>query len=1567
MAAPTGDVPDNKQIYHVSRNAGENWLDLAWLLEFSDADIQGFDREKDLKKKCMKMLTAWRRRMGDDGTVSVLKEALVEAGVKNIADKLDFYRAQPSFPRVMNYSDNQQISEQQQQDQTEIQIGNTSQSGQPVNWQGRAEIAMAALQGKRVSGSTGVSNLPWPTTATPTSTRLDFGEGMLRFNPKIHGKQISFGSNGTVAQSHDSFTDGICFSSEPIKVHKKTNLKIIDSQVFHESMRFGFTCRNPDTLSVEELPPHSYPTLAQQPGPEFWVKPLPASLAHYGCVVTFTLEECGDVTFAADGEDKGLFFSGVDVSKPLWAVVDIHGSTVAVQFVGEEAASEAFDKRIHEGDQVQMWVEDMDTLRDMQDNRCEFSSDMEKAIQQVGIAVHVDKDENVHVFFPSINRRWAMSPAALRKVDRPDIRSTTIIGGDYVKVTADLEKLKKVQEEKHFWEDGMEKIPGKIGRAVGSAVGPHGELKVKVAGEKTDMMLFDPQVVQKTENQGDMCAQGLHHLTKGLSKVCVKCLQCTAKGKGCSMKGKPLRPPGSCCGCAKDDSGCADCGLCRSCAGEKSEEENMRSRVERLLRPLKGTLKDFVGLKAWLEELNLEEAEPNEHGLKRGDEVEVNVDKDTFQRLQLENGVPWNDDMVKVIGERGTIAGSLLGNHVAVQFQNDTMEIISSCCLTKVTCKTQDKQRALKEGDLVRLMKDENKLKMLQIGHGDYTDSMKYCLGKTGCVKKVVHTQKQHAVQVDFSFMPVPWWFNPKALTEVSSDEQVLQESVHQLNKGDCVKVAVDPETFSANQLGHGGPVDPVSRAMETAGVIHHFDIDGDAFICFKTGLRFLINPTSLVKVNPDDYQEEDSSELKEDEWVKIEADKVKIKQAQKETVPWNAGYYAAAGKIGVVRKKFSSDKILHVHIPSASATFPLNVSLVKRASLADIQKHFGQSRDSEFARGDLVKISVSLEELRNLQQGHGGYKPLMEKVMTEAGSVSFLDHEGDIHVRFGRERLCFNPSALTKVVPIEDKLYVGDLVQIESDPERLKTLQTPAEHGKYVEEMAMLCGKTGRLLNFVDSKKVRVKVQGRAWIFNPDLLRKIGNPRTAAADWRSATICARDKHNWSLGRRMVCVVCGECTEEGKLCNTRGRTSRIPGSVTGCGDGKAGCDDCGACSTCAGIEEEEDLLKSDRLQKVIKKTIEAKLKEEAEKRIAVDEAKTVVEKHRHSESGGQEEEGTQREKQLEMLALLDRMTQVIELIRKGNNSNEEMNNALIQHIKIPVFQTNLALKKRLGDHLANIGAAEVLMEYRSSLSAQANQCGGSEAEVLYECLSNVYAVINNCAHASDYFSHTLSRSGLLQMTVQDLACHYDMKKSDVNEGRMQQLVTTLRNCARMPENKDYLRDIGVLDLLKKHLSNENLYLKEVTLSCLARIVNDDELGTIQLQAEDTEFFMDTFKKAVDHDSHATDFAVMSMSAKDFISDLLALTRHDGNKHAFVEKGVISPLIQLIESGDDKEEECAVLCVQRFASVDSIRDTIVNETRVDEVLRALLTKDTAFAVQVAARKTLRCLGKEPAIS
>jgi len=50
--------------------------------------------------------------------------------------------------------------------------------------------------------------------------------------------------------------------------------------------------------------------------------------------VYYYVNSAGDVHFGINGEEKGIFMSGVDTRGTLWALIDIYGNSTAIEFVG---------------------------------------------------------------------------------------------------------------------------------------------------------------------------------------------------------------------------------------------------------------------------------------------------------------------------------------------------------------------------------------------------------------------------------------------------------------------------------------------------------------------------------------------------------------------------------------------------------------------------------------------------------------------------------------------------------------------------------------------------------------------------------------------------------------------------------------------------------------------------------------------------------------------------------------------------------------------------------------------------------------------------------------------------------------------------------------------------------------------------------------------------------------------------------------------------------------------------------------------------------------------------------
>lgn len=99
------------------------------------------------------------------------------------------------------------------------------------------------------------------------------------------------------------------------------------------ALRLGFTCKDPSRINPDTLPKYACPDLVSQSG--FWAKALPEELSNEGTVIAFWVDKKGRVFYRINNSSPMLFFSGVHVSEPLWALIDIYGLTRGVQLLGK--------------------------------------------------------------------------------------------------------------------------------------------------------------------------------------------------------------------------------------------------------------------------------------------------------------------------------------------------------------------------------------------------------------------------------------------------------------------------------------------------------------------------------------------------------------------------------------------------------------------------------------------------------------------------------------------------------------------------------------------------------------------------------------------------------------------------------------------------------------------------------------------------------------------------------------------------------------------------------------------------------------------------------------------------------------------------------------------------------------------------------------------------------------------------------------------------------------------------------------------------------------------------------
>ena len=121
------------------------------------------------------------------------------------------------------------------------------------------------------------------------------------------------------------------FTHRPVRVNEKVFIRFVEkSESWSGSIRFGFSAVDPRNLAGS-LPKYACPDLTNRNG--FWAKALSEKFADKDSVMYYYVSSSGDVVFGVNGEDKGVFFSGVDTRRQLWGMVDVYGNSNVIQLV----------------------------------------------------------------------------------------------------------------------------------------------------------------------------------------------------------------------------------------------------------------------------------------------------------------------------------------------------------------------------------------------------------------------------------------------------------------------------------------------------------------------------------------------------------------------------------------------------------------------------------------------------------------------------------------------------------------------------------------------------------------------------------------------------------------------------------------------------------------------------------------------------------------------------------------------------------------------------------------------------------------------------------------------------------------------------------------------------------------------------------------------------------------------------------------------------------------------------------------------------------------------------------
>ncbi|XP_041962165.1 E3 ubiquitin-protein ligase NEURL3-like [Alosa sapidissima] len=165
--------------------------------------------------------------------------------------------------------------------------------------------------------------------------------GPLTFHPGAVGKKITL-SHGNCRASRDleTFRDGLVFSSRPVKPREKVQFRVERSLLAWEGgVRVGFTNVCPTTAGP--LPPLACPDLADKPG--YWALPVPQRDCPPGTMVSFWMDSTGLLCYKTPAETF-CNQTDLDLSRPLWAIIDVYGQSTTVLLLGSVRRLKRFIK-----------------------------------------------------------------------------------------------------------------------------------------------------------------------------------------------------------------------------------------------------------------------------------------------------------------------------------------------------------------------------------------------------------------------------------------------------------------------------------------------------------------------------------------------------------------------------------------------------------------------------------------------------------------------------------------------------------------------------------------------------------------------------------------------------------------------------------------------------------------------------------------------------------------------------------------------------------------------------------------------------------------------------------------------------------------------------------------------------------------------------------------------------------------------------------------------------------------------------------------------------------------------
>lgn len=168
--------------------------------------------------------------------------------------------------------------------------------------------------------------------------------GPLTFHPQVVGDMVHLSHGCCLAErTPGTFKNGLVFSSRPVKIQERIRLRV-EKDLFnwHGALRLGFTNVPPSGRSLP-LPIMAIPDLTGVQG--HWAAPVQEAHCQAGSELEFWVSAGGTVYITSNNIKEHKLLTGVDLSRPLWFMIDIYGQTCSISLQGSEKRTLFYTRR----------------------------------------------------------------------------------------------------------------------------------------------------------------------------------------------------------------------------------------------------------------------------------------------------------------------------------------------------------------------------------------------------------------------------------------------------------------------------------------------------------------------------------------------------------------------------------------------------------------------------------------------------------------------------------------------------------------------------------------------------------------------------------------------------------------------------------------------------------------------------------------------------------------------------------------------------------------------------------------------------------------------------------------------------------------------------------------------------------------------------------------------------------------------------------------------------------------------------------------------------------------------